>query len=50
MTRTLIQGGTIVTAVDTYAADVILEDAKIAALVAPGYAPSTRRSTRAASM
>jgi dihydropyrimidinase len=42
MTRTLIQGGTIVTAVDTYAADVILEDAKIAALVAPGYASANR--------
>jgi dihydropyrimidinase len=36
--RTLIQGGTCVTASDTFAADVILENGKIAGLVAPGSA------------
>jgi dihydropyrimidinase len=37
--RTLIQGGTVVTAVDTYAADVAVVDGKIAAIFAPGMAP-----------
>ena len=36
MSRTLISGGTVVTAVDTYAADVLIEDGKITALFAPG--------------
>ncbi|MGD0530031.1 MAG: amidohydrolase family protein, partial [Polyangiaceae bacterium] len=40
MTRTLIQGGTVVTAVDTYAADVAIIDGKIAALFAPSAAPA----------
>jgi len=39
MTRTLLQGGTVVTAVDTYAADVAIIDGKIAAIFAPGNAP-----------
>jgi dihydropyrimidinase len=39
MTRTLIQGGTIVTAVDTYAADLAIEGDKIAAIFAPGSGP-----------
>jgi len=34
--RTLISGGTVVTASDTFSADVWLENGKIAALVAPG--------------
>ncbi len=38
MTRTLIRGGTVVTASDTFAADVWIEDGKIAALVATGTA------------
>ncbi|GAC1394779.1 MAG: dihydropyrimidinase [Polyangiales bacterium] len=38
--RTLIQGGTVVTAVDTYAADVAIVDGKIAAIFGPGAAPS----------
>jgi dihydropyrimidinase len=37
MTRTLIQGGTVVTAVDTYAADLAIVDGKIAAIFAAGY-------------
>src|SRR6187455_375481 len=36
MTRTLIKDGTVVTASDTFAADVWIEGGKIAALVAPG--------------
>jgi dihydropyrimidinase len=39
MTKTLIQGGTVVTAVDTYAADVAIVDDKIAAIFAPHTAP-----------
>jgi dihydropyrimidinase len=34
--RTLIKNGTVVTASDTFAADVWLDDGKVAALVAPG--------------
>jgi dihydropyrimidinase len=40
MTRTLIKGGTIVTAVDTYAADLAIEGEKIAAIFAPGSGPA----------
>src|SRR5690349_4936333 len=36
MTRTLIKDGTVVTASDTFAADVWIENGKIAALVQPG--------------
>jgi dihydropyrimidinase len=39
MARTLIQGGTIVTAVDTYAADLAIEDGRITAIFAPGSGP-----------
>src|SRR6202789_3476718 len=39
MTRTLIKGGTIVTAVDTYAADLAVEGERIAAIFAPGSGP-----------
>src|SRR6478609_1306075 len=39
MTRTLIKGGTVVTAVDTYAADVAIVDDKIAAIFGPSAAP-----------
>jgi dihydropyrimidinase len=39
MTRTLIKGGIIVTAVDTYAADLAIEGEKIAAIFAPGSGP-----------
>ena len=39
MTRTLIQGGTVVTAIDTYAADVAIEGESIVAIFAPGFAP-----------
>ena len=39
MTRTLIKGGTIVTAVDTYAADLAIEGEKITAIFAPGSGP-----------
>src|SRR3954467_5818183 len=39
MTRTLIKGGTVVTAVDTYLADVAIVDDKIAAIFGPGAAP-----------
>ena len=39
-TRTLIKGGTVVTAVDTYLADVAIIDDKIAAIFGPGAAPS----------
>jgi dihydropyrimidinase len=39
MTRTLIKGGTIVTAVDTYAADLAIEGEKIVAIFAPGSGP-----------
>ena len=38
-TRTLIKGGTVVTAVDTYAADVAIVDDKIAAIFGQGAAP-----------
>jgi dihydropyrimidinase len=34
--RTLIKNGTVVTAVDTYAADLWIEDGRIAAITAPG--------------
>ncbi|APR86893.1 Dihydropyrimidinase [Minicystis rosea] len=40
MTRTLIKGGTIVTAVDTYAADLAIEGDKITAIFAPGSGPA----------
>lgn len=40
MKRTLIQGGTIVTAVDTFKADVAVEGEKIVALFAPGSGPA----------
>jgi dihydropyrimidinase len=39
MTKTLISGGTVVTATDTYAADVAIVDDKIAAIFAPHTAP-----------
>jgi dihydropyrimidinase len=39
MARTLISGGTVVTAVDTYAADVAIENGKITAIFAPGSGP-----------
>src|ERR1700679_1110175 len=39
MTRTLIQGGTVVTAIDTYLADVAIEGESIVAIFAPGFAP-----------
>ena len=38
-TRTLIKGGTVVTAVDTYAADVAIVDGKIAAIFGANAAP-----------
>ncbi|GAC1351527.1 MAG: dihydropyrimidinase [Polyangiales bacterium] len=38
--RTLIKGGTVVTAVDTYKADVAIVDGKIAAIFGDGGAPS----------
>ena len=47
--RTLIKDGTVVTASDTFAADVWIENGKIAALVGAGHAARhapTRRSTR----
>jgi dihydropyrimidinase len=37
--KTLISGGTLVTAVDTYAADLAIQDGKITAVFRPGYAP-----------
>jgi len=40
MARTLIKGGTIVTSVDTYAADVLIEDGRIAAIFDPKVAPA----------
>ncbi len=40
MAKTLIQGGTVVTAVDTYAADVAIEGGKIVAIFAPGSGPA----------
>jgi dihydropyrimidinase len=36
MTRTLIKNGTVITASDTFAADVWVENGKVSALVAPG--------------
>src|SRR5262245_9703207 len=39
MARTLIKGGTVVTAVDTYKADVAVVDGKIAAIFGDGAAP-----------
>jgi dihydropyrimidinase len=45
MTRTLIKGGTVVTASDTFAADVWIDGGKIAALVAPGTALGTPEAT-----
>jgi dihydropyrimidinase len=38
--RTLIKGGTVVTAVDTYAADVLVEGGRITAIFDPSAAPS----------
>ena len=38
--RTLIKGGTVVTAVDTYAADVAIVDGKIVAIFGDGAAPN----------
>src|SRR4051794_31834607 len=38
--RTLIKGGTVVTAVDTYLADVAIVDEKIAAIFGPDAAPA----------
>jgi dihydropyrimidinase len=43
--RTLIKDGTVVTASDTYAADVWIENGKIAALVAPGTQIGTADTT-----
>ncbi|HWU89884.1 MAG TPA: dihydropyrimidinase [Kofleriaceae bacterium] len=43
--RTLIKDGTIVTASDTFAADVWIEHGKIAALAAPGTQPGTADTT-----
>ncbi|WP_394839118.1 dihydropyrimidinase [Pendulispora rubella] len=40
MGRTLIQGGIVVTAVDTYEADLAVVDGKIAAIFGPGAAPA----------
>src|SRR5215471_7876317 len=40
MGRTLIKGGTVVTAVDTYAADVAVVDGKIAAIFGANAAPA----------
>jgi dihydropyrimidinase len=40
MHRTLIEGGTVVTAVDTYAADIAIVDGRIAAIFGPGAAPA----------
>jgi dihydropyrimidinase len=45
MTRTLIKGGTVVTASDTFAADVWIEGDKISALVAPGQSLGTPEHT-----
>ncbi|MPZ54011.1 MAG: dihydropyrimidinase [Acidimicrobiia bacterium] len=36
MTRTLIENGTVITATDTFAADVLVDGEKVAALLAPG--------------
>ena len=46
MARTLIQGGTVVTAVDTYAADVAIVDGKIAAHLRAGRGARRARGTR----
>ena len=43
--RTLIKGGTVVTAVDTYAADVAIVDGKIAAIFGPDGRAGRARST-----
>ncbi len=43
--RTLISGGTVVTASDTFAADVWIDNGKIAALAAPGVALGTPEKT-----
>ena len=43
--RTLIQGGTVVTAVDTYEADVAIVDGKIAAIFAKGMGPQGQFDT-----
>lgn len=40
MTRTLIRGGTVVTAVDTYLADIAVVDEKIAAIFGPDATPA----------
>ena len=40
MTKTLISGGTVVTAVDSYVADVAIVDGKIAAIFGPHAAPA----------
>jgi dihydropyrimidinase len=39
MAKTLISGGTVVTAVDTYAADLVIDNGKIVAIFAPGSGP-----------
>src|SRR5213075_3520549 len=43
--RTLIQNGTVVTASDTFAADVWIENGKVAAMAAPGTIPGTADTT-----
>jgi dihydropyrimidinase len=43
--RTLIKDGTVVTATDTFAADVWLENGKVAALAAPGTIPGSADTT-----
>jgi dihydropyrimidinase len=45
MTRTLIKDGTVITASDTFAADVWIENGKVAALVAPGTVLGTADTT-----
>ncbi|MEJ7604515.1 MAG: amidohydrolase family protein, partial [Kofleriaceae bacterium] len=45
MSRTLIKSGTVLTASDTFAADVWIENGKIAALVAPGTVLGTADTT-----
>ena len=46
MKRT-IKGGTVLTASDEYAADVIIEDGKITGIVKPGNGPSDGETTDA---
>ena len=40
-TRTLIKGGTVVTAIDTYLADVAIEGESIVAIFKPGFTPAS---------